>query len=543
MNRSVYLDDYVPLARQGVFRATTNAHGLYNTFQFVLRLSPAVHRKLASMPNGIHSSSDVDFEAVQAFSTYLHETIHWWQHIGSTYGLMLSMSYPAQAHANYSHLKSFVDLVGFQKSVRQFAEQNPPGGYGTTSGIANIIINNHYDIEAFRSLTVSPLGAEKTVHDPLFENVAHAYHIAYGNIISLISSVSDREFRIIPHPQSWGEPLRLLREKKEEGFHYGSPIKLYPTGAYEIFEGQARFAQLQYLYFASGGRFDLQDADSAGMLGGVYGKAFQAFLQLCELERPSSIDHPNIALFLLICDIAINPGSAFPFPLTSFPTLVHDLDPGARFTTACRLARLKCPEVFDAITEYSREDYDAVSTKLCKEMIEAGPLCVAAEFVRWWAGEEFASLRAEYETYRFKKGNVSVRILLAHFMAFMEDKYAKPEVFCWPGAWMAGRNLSQDVVAMFDRHGALFVDKEHDDGIFPRMPLGRSEANVQESFDDFYANNIIFDLTRQWISEPGAFRFGYRWLTQNGTEAEIQAYAEGIFESIYNVRPSAALLL
>src|SRR5271166_5625126 len=79
--------------------ATINAHGLYNSFQFVLRLSPEVHRKLAALPNGI-TSKDIGFDGLQAFSTYLHETVHWWQHMGSTYGLMRSLSFPSQTHAN-----------------------------------------------------------------------------------------------------------------------------------------------------------------------------------------------------------------------------------------------------------------------------------------------------------------------------------------------------------------------------------------------------------------------------------------------------------
>ncbi|MEQ9567239.1 MAG: hypothetical protein RLN85_15740, partial [Pseudomonadales bacterium] len=80
------LDDYSPLSSQGLFKATLKGRGLYNTFQFVLRLSPVVHRKLASMPDGIVTSDAIDLEGVEAFSTYMHETIHWWKHVGSTYG-------------------------------------------------------------------------------------------------------------------------------------------------------------------------------------------------------------------------------------------------------------------------------------------------------------------------------------------------------------------------------------------------------------------------------------------------------------------------
>lgn len=61
----------------GVFCATSGAHGLYNTLQFVLRLSPEVHRRLGYLSEGISDGAKLDFETVQAASTYLHETVHW----------------------------------------------------------------------------------------------------------------------------------------------------------------------------------------------------------------------------------------------------------------------------------------------------------------------------------------------------------------------------------------------------------------------------------------------------------------------------------
>ena len=537
------LDDYSPLASQGLFAATLKGHGLYSTFQFVLRLSPAVHRKLASMPSGIVNSGMIDLEGVQAFSTFLHETVHWWQHVGSTYGLMLSMTYPAQAHANYDHLKNLIASVGFKKSVRKLADVLPGGGYGTPSGLVNIIINNHFDMEAFRGLTVSPLSANDIVQNPQFENLGHAYSIAYSNIISLIASVSDRAFSIIPHPKEWSEPFRKLRDAKEEGYYYDSPISFYPIGAYEIFEGQARMAQLQYLHFATGGLLGMEAAEHTGMFNGVYGKAFADFLQLTKLERPPSIDHPTIGLFLLICDVALNPGSGFPFPLVHYPSFIRDIEPGARFVWLCGLARLKHPEVMDAIREYSREEYDAVSRKLCAAMVEHPPLEIAGEFSRWAALPEFAPLMSEHEAFRFEKSNVAVRIIFAHFLAFMRDKFARPEFFCWPGAWMAGQRVSQEAARLFDCHGALFVDKEDDDGIYPRLPSGHSESDVQEAFDDFYANNVIYDLTRQWITQPGPFKYAYRWLSQKGTDDEIQAFAERSFESVYGIKPTNVVIL
>src|ERR1043166_5494801 len=72
--------------------------GLYNSMQFVLRLHPDIHAALENAPTGIVQAGEIDFNAFQAFSTYLHETIHWWQHMGSTSGLLLSLTYPAHLH-------------------------------------------------------------------------------------------------------------------------------------------------------------------------------------------------------------------------------------------------------------------------------------------------------------------------------------------------------------------------------------------------------------------------------------------------------------
>ncbi len=48
------------------YRATLEVYGLCQTFQFVLRLLPEVHRRLASNPGGIVSSGDLQFEQAQA---------------------------------------------------------------------------------------------------------------------------------------------------------------------------------------------------------------------------------------------------------------------------------------------------------------------------------------------------------------------------------------------------------------------------------------------------------------------------------------------
>ncbi|QHG74443.1 hypothetical protein [Ensifer adhaerens] len=500
------LSDFRSSMEGGNYGATLDAHGLYNTFQFVLRLSPQVHRNIGELTAGVSTTGKVGFDGTQAFSTYLHETIHWWQHIGSTYGLMLSLTYPTQAHANYKHLKELVERNGFQKSVRQLASALPgPSTIDNLGGLANRIVNNHFDFGAFRALTHGTNSARAVIEDPLFESIGHSHQIAYANNILVLAATADPDFQVLRHPREWEASFHALRDDKEDGYYFGSPVGLWGIGAKEIFEGQACFSQMQYLAFASGGRLVLDDFKAMGMLHGVYEAAFNAFLGQTHLDRPSAVIHPTVALFLLICDMAINPGSGFPYGISPhYHSFITDTDPGARFLTLASLVRLKCPAIATAIHNYSREEYAMVSEELARHALHASPLAIAATFSDWVGkAPSLGALMEEHRTFNFKPGNLPVRVIFSHFLAFIQDKLKTPEFFCWPGAWMAGDRVSEQANLLFDRHGALFVDKEDDDGIFPRLVAGRDESRVHQVFESFYAINVTYDMTDQWIRKPG----------------------------------------
>lgn len=527
----------------GEFGATLEAHGLFNTIQFVLRLSPAVHRKLADSPSGVVTSAEIGFEKAQAFSTFLHETVHWWQHVGSTYGLMLSLSYPAQAHANYRRLKELLQRVGFKKPIRSLAATlEGPSTPTSLSGIANVITNNHFDFTTFRSMTFSEASLKAIVENPLFECVGHALQVTYGNNIGLISAVADRELHVLQDPRKWEAAFDELRQKEEPGFFYGSPVEVWPVGAQEILEGQACFCQLQYLAFGSGGNLGWDHFRDLGMLHGVYLKAFEQFLAMTQLEWPPSIDHPTVALFLLICDMAINPGAGFPHPIEYFHSFISDSDPGQRFTSLCTMMRLRCPHLAGAITRYSREEYEQVTEELSRTLLIDSPLAIAKTCSDWATGP-MASLMEEHRTFQYGATNLPVRVMFSHFLAYMQDKLVRPEFFCWPGAWMAGERVSETAMELFDRHGALFVDKEDDDGIFPRLQEGRDQALVQEVFDSFYAVNLTYDLTDQWITREGAFTYDFGWLSQSGSRDDMKVFADRHFEQVYGVSPDEVEIL
>ncbi|HEY7810948.1 MAG TPA: hypothetical protein VIA98_11260 [Allosphingosinicella sp.] len=527
------------------FNAVLNAHGLYDGLRFVVRLSPRVHELVASLPNGIASQGDVSFEQIQAFSTYLHETIHWWQHAGSTCGLMLSLSYPAQTHANLNHLKTFLQLVGPVKSVMAWAEAHPGESQpGSANAIANIIINNQFDIEAYRSLATNPERAQALVDHRMFESVGHSYDIALSNSVFALASTFDRDLAFVPDPRVWKDELQKLTEAKVQGYYYGSPIELSPIGAYHIFEGQARFGQLQYLHFATGGRFDWAEAQEAGMMTPIYTAAFEAFLTITSLPRPATVDHPVVGLFLLICDIAANPGEAFPFSVPFPEMFVSDVDPGMRFVLLCLVIERQCPETAALITRYDAAEYAHVSTTLCEAMKTFSPLRIAGEINRWVSeGEGFRRCLEQHDLGKADLVNLPLQVLFGQFASFSRDKARRPHILCWPGANMAGAGVTDEAAGVFSRQSPLFVDRSDDMTIVPVVRMGRSEAAVMETFQDFYGGFSLYDLTRQWIAEDGPFRYDYSWLQPEGTPDLMKSWASRQFENTYGVSPDQFELL
>ncbi len=96
---------------------------------------------------------------------------------------------------------------------------------------------------------------------------------------------------------------------------------------------------------------------------------------------------------------------------------------------------------------------------------------------------------------------------------------------------------------MTEKHGALFVDKEDDDGVFPRLLPGRDEATVQVSFDDFYHSMVMYDLTNQWISRHGPFDYDITWLSSSVTPEDAKEHLRLQFTAMFGFDPETVTVL
>lgn len=525
------------------FNAIFNAHGLYNTEQFVLRLSQKNHALIDEILEEGFDKNNISDDALQAYSTYLHETIHWWQHIGSTSGFILSLCFPLQTHTNINLIKDLCDLGNVKKSIREEARIGELSGKTHTDprqALLNSIVNNTMDFELYKLWLLKPDRSEDIFNDDYFESAGHCFNIVYSNLLPQIAEIIDPDLTIINKHDYWEEEFSKLREERITGYYYGSPIMNRKIGIIELFEGQACFNQMQFLSNLRIKGCSLEDFKAAGMLHGVYGKAFDLYIDLTGFEYPQSVLSSTVSLFLLICDLSINPVEGFPCDIEDFPNFVNHADPGIRFMLLCFAANKIGGSLCNEIKEHSKTEY----LKLSYELLDAAGLKQISEgwdVITTWGDniEGLKELMAEHQEFNFNKEYSMLRILLSSFVSFTEDKKNNPEFFCWPGYWKTHSSVGDNVQSLWLRNLSLFSDKEHDDGIFIRYFEGKSSANLRNTLNEFFGSNLICELSRQWVLNDGPFSFNFNWLSESITETEWKEWADYIFEKQYGVKISS----
>jgi hypothetical protein len=520
-----------------------NARGLYSPMQFVMRLRPDVHRALTQAPSGLVKGGELSDEQILAFSTYLHETVHWWQHVGTTSGILLSLLFPAQAHATRDHLTNVAYRVGPFKPLVQATDSIEIREVAKEVDLKeiNIALNNWHDIEFCKWLILDPTAVMGKLNSNYFLSVGNSFYISLGSVLSIIISTIDQSRQYLPDPSIWNSKQRKLRESKVTNFHSESDVVIPSLEAKEIFEGQARFSQLQYLFHASGGKHLFSDFNKMGMLEGIYVKAFDWFIRKSGLELCENLDAPIFGLFLAIFDVALNPAEGLIFDFPNYVEIVTVVDPGSRFQKLCAVVSSSPSLFISLIKTYSSDDYFRVTDRLCAEANFISPKALSEKCYEWSKTKtEVGQLLDEDASFEFTEINLPIRVFMARFFRLQLDKLRAPQFFCWPGVSMSLGKAegidARNALALFEEHRALFVDKEDGD-VYPRTFATRSESAVAKTFNIFYSWVCTYDLTRQWLTEPGPFNYNFSWLTSKYPESEIRVWASNSFHQVYGLRP------
>ena len=525
----------------GNYNAVLNAHGLYNSEQFVLRLSPLNHRLVAEAETHNVGEKSYSPEMIRAYSTYLHETIHWWQHVGSTTGLVLSLCYPNQTHGNLTFLQKWSSKVKPQKSIRSWAMRGELVGrthLDQAQGNANTIVNNAVDLELFKRWLMQPGAEQKIFDDPYFESQGHCFWISYSIMLNNLSPGLDPHFANLPDPTDWDPIFEGMRSNKVMGYYHGSPMFRRKVGVVELFEGQACFSQLQFLAGALGMK-DLADFRQAGMLYGIYEAAFIEFLTLTSLAEPADVKDSVVGLFLMICDLAINPVEGFPCQITNFEQFVHHSDPGIRFQILCSVVAQMGSKYQSCFKDFDKHEYDTVSSSLMEDAGLVHPVVAWTKVASWLDTDQaFKQLLNERKTLSFQAPNIVQRVLLSNFISIAKDRLEHPEFFCWPGYWKTVGSGEDWAKSLWLRNLSLFADQEENKGIFIREFPGAKKDDLRRTLNSFFGGNLFYDLTRQWIIEDGPFSYGFDWLSEEFGEPEWKGAADRIFKAKYGFSTS-----
>ncbi len=305
-----------------------------------------------------------------------------------------------------------------------------------------------------------------------------------------------------------------------------------------MIEGQARFIQLQFLSFARNTHLSFDEVEEQGYLDDVYGTAFRCFLEFVESEPPCTIHDPLVALFLLICDISLNPTKGFPLEIERPKDFIRDTDCNFRFFSLCMAVRNKCPQLKTYIKHYSKEEYIQASTVLTSCCGMDHPF-LALERIQSWAKNDtgIQRLLSEQKTFEYGLENHPIRVLFSHFLVFSLDKYDHPEYFCWAGTHMAEERSGTPSKELWLKHLSLFTDKADDGGIFARLFPGKSVASIKHTLNNFYGTSIVYDLARQWTLQDGPFIYDFSWITEQFSKEVVEEKAKDLFKKLYGANP------
>jgi len=525
----------------------TNARGTYNPMQFVIRLRDDIHKVLKDITPGIHGNLDLSETEFQAFSTYLHENIHWWQHVGSNFGFISSLKFPVQAHIAHQDLLKLIETGQAFKSIVKYEKDFYSKSNMSDNPQINRIINNWFDIYFAGLISFDPKQVQKIINNKYFLNVGHTFHMLWSSTIQTLANSFDPKYTFLPDILKWKSEFEKLEEEKVQGFYVGSDVGIPPFGTKAIFEGQARFIQLQYLYFALEKKLDFNDFDNIGMLSGIYNEAFDFYLKVLNEKRPSNPDSPIVALFLLICDIAINPTEGFPLNVYHYESFIISNDPGIRFYTLCLAVRDKLPKLKNAIKHYSKEEYIEISNSLSKEIRCLSPHMGTYQVNEWIKNENtIKELIEEESNLQYKSENFAIRLFFSKYLKFQEDKYKYPQLFCWPGVCFTNEKSTgltlEEVEILFNRHQALFIDNIDGD-IYPIIFEAYKDENIMDTFNQFFACNATYDMVRKWIIEEGNFTYNYEWLTTKYSKDETKLWVCNNFKSVFNIHPDEITII
>ena len=441
--------------------------------------------------------------AVRAYATSLHETIHWWQHIGSTIGLLSGLTTAAQA-ATCIHYMSELGveapkpLLGVLEAKRYKPTQEDHPAWRAALRWREAELGNAFLLNPAQAF------ARVKNNSFLYESIGHSIAMHHYAVTWYVSQIADNGGSVFPSADDWIDLYERSRKDRRVLFEPNQRA-LLPFGAKHLFEGQARLSELQYFDRAVESR-TMAEFKQLGLLEETYAKCLNYFLETIELPMPNGVQSPEINLFLLLCDFAINPADGYPLAIPESLDLIHENHPGIRFTRLCATARDHKEKLLSTVTYPSYGSYCEAAAILAEELNWLSPDEVAKQVQEKYrqtsSGEKLLDERFKGD---FGVLDVPAKFVLTEHISFAESKAGCPHVFCWPGNFLTTdqEDDSPDVEAvkdLLDHHSPPFHASSEVGSVNSVSIHGLTTAQAKNVADRYFQNQATVDLFRQWIS-------------------------------------------
>lgn len=490
----------------------SSQYGAFDPLNFMIRMSPQMQLTIRGNEHAVRGKADVSADLLSASGTYFHETFHWWQIVGTTFGFVDALSIQSQANTTIGVLQQYPpkQLVKPLCDVHMIDQQ-------AIDGLPlNKAVNAWMDIEFAHALAHAPQRLGELQSRSFFESPGHSFYYLYHDFCNLFSHY-DAGHKLFPNPLEWLQALDALKAANTPSYARGAPCLAAELGMLDIMEGQARILELRYLARATGVQ-DWAYYEQAGYLGPLYRKALDYFSAQTGISVAQGPLSSAVNLFLLVCDIAMNPATGYPAQIRRHEWLYRDTHPGLRFTRLCLLiGRFK--GLADVIQTPDRANYDALSAELCRPFGWRTPAQIAQTITTQVDTiPTLSALRAQADSLDYGEQALHLELFLSLHLRHMRSKAESPEFFCWPDAFFES-NASGPLVAQlananmqyFNRHTAPFEWFESDQKIHPNINLGQHETRREWVTVQYFLRRAALDVVRQLSAKVGPFDFSFFW--------------------------------
>jgi len=504
--------------------------GQFDRHSLVLWLNPDLSADLDTRAGALpaYSVEAADSAPMRAFSAHLHETIHYWQAIGTTAGFLYALGDATSTFATLDDLiASGHRRKPILRTLPETADENDPAWlaclrwshieYGC--GILDDPLRTVARLREDRSRFVSP---------------GQSLLSLCANSAATLANAFDRGFAGLINPEPWMDAYRKFVADRHSGFETDSIFEIH-IGLRDLAEGQARISEIQHRDLTQRA-VSWQEVKANGWLDRAYGRAFELYLQLAHLSEPETPRDDCVNLFLLLCDIALNPAVGYAESLDPARLFVHDFHPGVRFESLCRA--VAADHGILSAEFPSLEAYEAVSGRLCGELGWKTPTETTRLLLERWersgAGDELAD---QQHTRDYGSADVHRRYAIGEHRNFLDTRVQIPHFFCWP-AWSLlmfdeDGDYAANVNQLLSWHRCPFTAQE-DRGVttveIPRL----SPTQEPQFVSDYFAILSLYDLTRQWIAKPRGFVWDRFHWKQPLTARDIERLKER-FEFTFKV--------